>query len=620
MSWQKNPILFDVHRQPSKIELKQDASAKRSSRLRILQSIICLWVVLLVGKLYYLQLSDLSTWRSGAVKQHVSSIELASERGAIFDRFGRMLAVSVPTGSVWARPNSISDKNLAAEKLATLLEASKEDILSKLSSGAPFVWIKRQIPRVKADQIIKAGLDGVGYFIESRRYYPYNHAASRLLGRVGTDGQGLSGIEALHEAKLQGENLKVEFTRDGVGQAIASLETASHKLQLPKGESIELTIDAELQMIVDQELEKGWSNANSQAALAVMIDADTGEILAMSQSAPINFNIDKVSDKGDLTNLVVETVFEPGSILKPMVIAGAIEAGVISGEEVIDCEQGRFRFGKHTIRDVKPNDTLSVEQVVVKSSNIGMSKIGQQMGKELLYKTLSSFGFGQDSALNLAGESAGILRPVHSWAAVDVATHSFGQGVAITPLQMVRAISAIANGGELPELSIIKQPNHGISDRTRVLSTRTANRVQEMMYSVVGSEGGTGFRARIPGVKIGGKTGTAQRAREDGRGYEPDSYISSFVGFADATELGIPQKLALLVVIDRPDTDTIYGGTLAAPVFQKIIQRSLSILGGREALDFPDSAEYNQPYQEMVPEVPSYSDMIRPVSTNGNFS
>jgi len=618
MSWQQTPILFDVSHHTSKVELKEDPTSKRSSRIRILQLVVMFWVCLLVGKLYYLQISSFSSWRENAVRQHISSIELASERGVIFDRNGRMLAVSVPAGSVWARPNSIRDKDQVAGQLAELLNLSVEEIKAKLESGSPFVWIKRQIPRGSADRVLAANLPGVGYFVESKRYYPYNQAASRLLGMVGIDGGGLSGIEALYDSRLQGENLKVQFARDGVGKAIASLEDASHKLDLPRGESLDVTIDAELQMIVDQELEQGWIHAKARSAMAIMIDADSGEILAMSQTPPKNFNVDRINSRDDLTNLVVEAVFEPGSILKPIVVAGAIEAGVISGNEVIDCERGRLRFGRHTIRDVKPNDMLNVEQVVVKSSNIGMTKIGQKMGKDLLHHTLSSFGFGHHTRTGLAGETQGILRSVSAWSPVDVATHSFGQGVAITPMQMVRAVAAIANGGTLPELQIMRDPVRDGQQGSRIVSAKTAERVQEMMYSVVSGPGGTGSRARVSGVRIGGKTGTAQRAKDDGRGYESGSYIASFVGFADAKEAGISQKLALLVVIDRPNTDTIYGGTLAAPVFQKIMQRSLSILGGREALEFPEP-EFRQPYQEIVPEVPSYSDMIRPVSAIGRF-
>jgi cell division protein FtsI (penicillin-binding protein 3) len=248
----------------------------------------------------------------------------------------------------------------------------------------------------------------------------------------------------------------------------------------------------------------------------------------------------------------------------------------------LDCENGRFPMGSHVVRDTHPYDHLSFHEVMVRSSNIGMSKVGMRMGAEAVYSGLRRFGFGDTSGLQFTGETRGLLRPTSRWAKIDVATHAFGQGIAVTPLQMARAIAAIANGGSLPALRL--QLDAPLQASKRIISERSARAVQEMMYDVVASEHGTGGKAAIPGVRVGGKTGTAQKARVDGRGYEAGAYIASFVGFADASSLGLNQRLVLLVVVDEPRGKSYYGGAVAAPAFQRILQRTLSLLLTRSRL------------------------------------
>lgn len=558
------------------------SSDLRRSRLVLLSIITLIWITVLVFRLYSLQLSDFSRWQASAVKQHFTELSLAPERGPIFDRNGKIMAVSVPSGSVWARPRQIEDKEGLSKSLASVLELDVKQVRTKLDDRKPFVWIKRQVPKVQADRVADLKLKGVGYFIEARRYYPYNEAASTLIGKVGIDGNGLSGLEGVYEKQLSGTAQSSKLTRDALGNMI-QVGFSSESSELPKGKALSLTIDADLQQIVDEELLKGYEKANAKAAMALLVDADNGDILAMSQAPGVNFNSARVKSRSALKNLVVETVFEPGSILKPIIAAAAIEAGVISPNQIIDCEKGSFRIGRHLINDVHPSEDLSFHDVVVRSSNIGMSKVGIMLGKERLYSSLKELGFGSYSGLKLPGETAGILRPVSRWANVDVATHAFGQGIAVNPLQIVRAVSAIANGGYLPALSLVADMPK--EEAKQVFSPRTAAAAQAMMYGVVEDEHGTGKRAAIQGIKIGGKTGTAQKAREDGRGYEPGSYVASFVGFADPGTIGLKRRLTLLVSIDRPNTTSIYGGTLAAPVFKRIMQRSLHLLSTRNRVN-----------------------------------
>ncbi len=557
--------------------VKEIVSPKaRRVRVRFIAVGAVLWSLLLVARLVSLQITDVERWSDWAVKQHVTEIELASERGPIYDRNGKLMAVSVPAGSLYVRPRQVEHKGQVAKVLAGALAMSEQVVQERLNQPKPFVWIKRQVPRAVVDGVMAQQLSGVGYVLESRRYYPYNTAASALIGKVGMDGSGLSGIEAVYEKHLQRQGISTKVVRDARGNVIQNSTEFPDGLQPPRGESLTLTIDAGLQSIVDEELEVGRKNAKAKGAMALLMNAETGEILAMSQAPAINFNSDAVPNRHALKNLAVESVFEPGSILKPLVAAAAIEENVVRASDMFDCEQGRFKVGRHTIRDVHPYGILSFRDIVVRSSNIGMTKVGFRLGKDLLYEHLEEFGFGHSSGLGLPGDTRGILRQPSRWATVDIATHSFGQGIAVTPLQVVRAVSAIANGGLLPNLSIIKSEQS--PHPKRILSRLTAQRVQEMMYGVVEDEHGTGSKAMIAGVRVGGKTGTAQKARVGGRGYQAGAYIASFVGFVDATSLGVPQILSMIVTVDEPHAKSIYGGSVAAPVFQRAMQRILHSL------------------------------------------
>lgn len=557
----------------------------RSRRFRLIgMAVACVGLlVVLLARLYSLQVSDFETWQDWAIKQHLSELEVASERGPIYDRDGKLLAVSVPAGSIYIRPKLVKDRAGTVQELAKLLHKDPRVIDRKLSSSKPFVWLHRQMPRAVAEKIAALHIPGVGFVLETKRFYPYNQAASTLIGKVGIDGVGLSGLEGTFEKRLHGEHVTTVMGRDAMGNPIQNVSASVGEFQMPRGAALKLTIDAGLQVIMDEELELGKESAGAEGAMAIMADAFTGEILGMSQAPSVNFNDAKVPPKKALRNLAVETVFEPGSIMKPIVAAAAVESKVVQPTDIINCEHGRYLFGRHTIKDVHPSDSIPFRDVVIRSSNIGMTKVGVRLGKEKLYSYLQNFGFGELPGLGLPGETRGILRPLSQWALVDVATHSFGQGVAVTPLQMVRAVSAIANGGTLPSLRVLAdEPDAG---GRRIVSQKTALQIQDMMYGVVEDKHGTGKFAEIAGVRVGGKTGTAQKANPAGRGYKPGAYVASFVGFVDGTPLGLHRTLTLMVLMDEPHAKTIYGGTLAAPVFRRIMQRSLHFLATKNELE-----------------------------------
>lgn len=569
-------------------------AGRRPMRLRLIGILALGWVGLLVGRLYSLQVSNFEIWQDWAIRQHVAEVEVASERGQVLDRNGKLLAVSVPAESIYVRPRQIKDRPRVVRELAKHLEIKQSQVAERINTKQPFVWIKRQVPRYQAEKVSDLNLLGVGTVLEARRFYPYNQAASALIGKVGIDGTGLSGIESLYEKKLHENHVKTTATRDAFGKIIHISKLDVNELGTnepdtadgfapPKGEALKLTIDADLQIIMDEELEIGRKNANAKRAMAVMIDSETGEIIALSQSPSYNFNNPSTDSKNALRNLLVETVFEPGSVMKPIVAAAAIDAGVVTAREKINCENGRFPFSKHTIKDVHPSGVIPFHDVVVRSSNIGMTKVGIKLGSERLYTYLKKFGFGDSSGLALAGETAGILRPEPSWAKVDVATHSFGQGVAVTPLQVVRAVAAIANGGVLPNLSVVIDKD-GIPAGERIISEHSASVARDMMYGVVEDQHGTGGKAKIVGLKVGGKTGTAQKANPHGRGYLAGTYVASFVGFVDGAGMGVPRNLTTMVIMDEPNTKSIYGGTLAAPVFQRVMDRTLRFIATRNEL------------------------------------
>ena len=306
----------------------------------------------------------------------------------------------------------------------------------------------------------------------------------------------------------------------------------------------------------------------------------------MGQSPSVNLNVPKLSSRQALRNLVVEASFEPGSVMKPIVAAIALEQGVVSEGEILDCEHGRRRFGGYTIRDTHPLDLVTFREIVIKSSNIGMSKVAERLGKERLFAGLREFGFGSTARIGLPGETPGILRPVDSWAEIDLATHSYGQGVAVTPLQLVRAFTAVANGGNLVPLRLVNQvrvdQDEEVASARRIISEQTAARVRNLMQAVVEDPEGTGRAALlkdvIQEVDVGGKTGTAEKASETGRGYAKGKYVASFIGFVESYRVGLPYTLVLYVIADEPGGRSIYGGSVAAPVFKSIIQRSLAYL------------------------------------------
>ena len=557
----------------------QDWERIRKNRRAWLIVVVIVWIIALFIRLYYVQIVDIFNLQALGKNQHVKTITIQSERGSILDKFNKPMALSIEAPSVFVHPHLVKDKIATSKTLAKILQLDEKEVYEKLQSKSPFVYIQRKSSRENREKILALKDPAIGIQKEFKRIYPYSRSASTLIGKVGMDEKGLSGLEAVFDKKLRGSAIHETIIKDALGKTIKAHDV--DLFTVPKGEDIKLTIDADLQLIVDEEVQNAKENLNANAVLATMIDANTGDILAMSQSSSINFNADSVSSQNDLKNLVIETVFEPGSIFKPIVAAIAYDMGVVKESDNFDCEKGRYYYGGKIVKDSHPSGVLSFRDVIVRSSNIGMVKIGDRLGKEKLYEALSAYGIGKLIDLNFNGQTPGIFRNYKNWAKIDVATHSFGQGVAVTQLQIIRALASFVNGGYLPTLRLLSSKP---IKKERIISEKTANFIKGVLIDVVEDPHGTGKRAKLEGYIVGGKTGTAQKAKKDGRGYEEGKYIASFVGFVDTSSLNIPIMPLLIVSVDEAHSDSIYGGALAGPVFKDIMKRVMERLEKKELL------------------------------------
>lgn len=578
---------------------------QRSNRLCVVFVLLISWSILVIGRIIFLQLGYTPNLEEIATSQHEAFYRVPSIRGKIVDRNGQVLAMSIPTTSVFVHPRRIQDAGKVEEftaKLANIVNLSSDEIRKVLTVDTNYRYLRRFLDNDIADKI-KAGefKNLVGTTIEFKRVYPRLEAGALMIGRVGSDNKGLSGIEHDYDDLLTIPSYNLKRRKDAFGNIIDSNE-----FTLPQGGDVQLTVDAEIIDILQDEIERALVVTEAKLVGAVLIDASTGEVLGMAQTPSVDLG--EVKDPDLLRNFAFESVFEPGSIVKPLVFAKALEMGVISLSETLNCEAGRYRVGRKVIRDVHGVGLVPMPQVVVRSSNIGMTKIAERMGSEALYNAIADFGFNDKSGLKISGESRGILRPLKQWARVDLATHSFGHGFAATMMQLVRAMGVLVNDGVMMPLKLVKSDE--IATGKRVLTKEVANSVEEIMYQVVEDSHGTGnlasllpineLRARararasfIAGegpaprydyVRVGGKTGTAQKTVPGKRGYSPNKHVSSFAGFMDLNQIGLPNKLALIVSVDEPNHANRYGGRAAGPVFSRVMKRVLKLYIARRAL------------------------------------
>lgn len=530
---------------------------------------------------FQLQVIDSAKLKKIASSQHLRTINIQSKRGEIYDRNLRELAVSLEVASIYAQPEKIKRPVAAARRLSRVLKVSAGSIKSKLKSKRNFVWLRRQVDLDEKEMEEIRAMDGVGIINESRRYYPNRELASNLIGFMGVDSVGLEGVERYYDDFLDGMSRKVVGGRDAAGRLILYGDT-DREVPL-EGMSVELTIDKTIQYIAEKALKNAVEKHGASGGMAVVMSPKTGEILAMANMPTFDPNRFRKYSAASWRNKAVTDAFEPGSVLKVFLAAGAIEEGVVKPNDIFFCENGSFRVADRVFHDHTKHGWLSVSQIIKYSSNIGALKIGEKLGEKRLYRVFKNFGFGDKTGVDLPGETSGSLRDYRDWSGVTLYTMSFGQGISSSAVQLVTAMSAVANGGYLMKPYAVKEikgadggvikENHPVIVR-RVISSETARTITGILKGVVGP-GGTGEKGAVEGFSVAGKTATAQKPDFKKGGYLKNSYMASFLGYVPADD----PALAVLVVIDSPKGLDYYGGTVAAPVFSEIASRSLSYLG-----------------------------------------
>jgi len=524
----------------------------------------------ILARAYQLQVLERGRLSSIAQAGYRGVIKLPPKRGTIYDREGHELAVSVEVGSIYAHPKLVKKKRSTARLLSKVLQVQQSEILGLLKSKRSFVWIERKIAPEKIRQVQALELEGIGFTKESRRYYPGREIAGHLIGFAGEDNQGLEGLERKYDSFLRGPQHSMILMRDALGRPFFMSGPSSEKDRMY---DLVLTIDKDIQYKAQQALDAAVRETNAKSGQAVILNPETGEVLAMAVVPNFNPNAFGSYRPSDWRNRTVTDIYEPGSVIKVFLLAAALEDNVVSPSTMFDCENGQFKVANHVIHDTKKHGTLNVSDIVVYSSNIGAVKIGTKVGYEPFTDHLRKFGFGKKTGIDLLGERTGYIRPSKNAKELDKATIYFGQGMSASTLQMAVAMGAIANGGKRMRpfvVAAVKDQEGRIIKKTRpqmagrAVSQETAWKVARILEGVV-SERGTGTQAAIMGYRVAGKTGTSQKVDPRTKTYSKRHYVSIFAGFVP---LGRP-RLVMVIAVDEPQGKT-YGGLVAGPVFSEL--------------------------------------------------
>jgi len=536
-------------------------------RARVLVGLLLLWFGVLTARAMYLQVWQNDFLQQEGASRSTRTLELPAHRGMITDRSGEPLAISTPVESVWASPADMDITTHQRRQLAALLDLDELELKKKLADpDREFVYLKRHLPPELAAKVVQLGLRGISLKREYRRYYPAGDLTAHLIGITDVDDRGQEGIELAYQDWLAGKPGSRRVVKDRLGRVV---EDAEHIRGPVEGRDLALSIDRKLQYLAYRELKAAVAQHRAKAGGIVVLDVRTGEVLALANLPAFNPNNRATLDARRQRNRAITDTFEPGSTLKPFTIAAALEGGVIRPDSVLQTAPGYLVVGDATIHDAHPEGMLTVAQVIQKSSNVGAAKLALALPRESLWNILSGVGFGASSQLGFPGEVSGRLRGYQHWRPIEQATLSYGHGISVSLLQLARAYTVFATEGELQPLTLVRrdQPAEG----KRVISPGTALAVRSMLELVV-KAGGTAPRAQIMGYRVAGKTGTAHKL--EGRGYAGDRYVSSFVGMAPASA----PRLLVAVMIDEPSDGQYYGGTVAAPVFSRVMSEALRML------------------------------------------
>jgi cell division protein FtsI (penicillin-binding protein 3) len=526
-------------------------------------------MTVLVGRSLYLQSVHNEFLQAKGALRYARVLEVPATRGRIADRNGTLLAVSTPVSSIWALPSDARQLEPGQlRQLAQLLDMNVTDLNARIAGGRDFVFLKRQVSPELAARVAALNLPGIYQRGDFRRYYPSGEVMAHVLGFTSVDDRGQEGVELAFERLLAGQAGSRRVIKDRRGQVVEDVQS----IRPPRdGEDVALAMDARIQYLAYSALREAVQQHRAKAGSVVVADVRTGEVLALVNAPTFNPNTNNRTHLSgeQLRNRVFTDMFEPGSIMKPFIAAMAIESRKFRATTAIDTNSGSFNIGNRTIHDTHPYRTLTVAEIIQKSSNIGAAKIGLEFEPETMWALFDRLGFGSPPGLGFPGEVSGNLRPAKTWKPIEQATMSYGHGISVSLIQVVRAYLALARDGDLVPLSLTRVDTLPVG--VQVFSPQVAREVRQMMETVV-EPGGTAVRAQVSGYRVAGKTGTANKI-EGGR--YVNKYISSFIGFAPVSN----PRLVVAVMIDEPSADQYVGGAVAAPVFSQVTEGALRALG-----------------------------------------
>jgi cell division protein FtsI (penicillin-binding protein 3) len=535
-------------------------------RASLLFAFITLLFLGLAGRSLYLQWIDNEFLQEQGSSRYSREIELPAHRGRIVDRYGDALAISTPVKSIWAFPAKVDATPEQLTALSKLLETSPQALEKRLADAGDFLFLARQLPPEVAERIARLEIKGIHDQNEYRRFYPGGDTVSHVLGFTGDHDAGQEGIELAQQDWLGGKPGSRRVIINRRGDAVEDVEA----IRAPQaGRDLALAIDTRLQYLAFRELKAAVEVNKAKAGGLVIVDVESGEILALANWPTYNPNARNRVSREKMRNRALTDVFEPGSTMKPFTIAAALEVGKVRPDTIIETAPGTLTIGPNTIHDAHHNGALTVEQVIQKSSNVGAAKIALSLPSATMWKMLSEAGFGTPPKTGFPGEVAGRLRPAKTWKPIEQATMAYGHGISVNLVQLARAYTVFATDGELKPVTLFKAS--GPTAGAPVIKPETAHAVRRMLEMAV-QAGGTAPRAQVAGYRVGGKTGTAHKL--EGRGYG-NKYVSSFVGFAPASH----PRLVVAVMLDEPSAGQYYGGAVAAPVFSTVMGGALRMLG-----------------------------------------
>ena len=562
-------------------------------RLYTLSGLLCLWLLVICLRLVYLQIFCYGDFERRAQHQQQRSFDLSPKRGVIYDRHGRELAMSIQVDSAFVVPSEAPDLANTISLIARITNDDPRVVLADCRAHKTFCWVARKADAEVIERIRALNLQGIHFQKEPKRFYPKRELAAQILGYVGTDDQGLSGLERQFNQQLQGKPGKLMISVDARKRWFASVEKEPES-----GNSVVLTIDQNIQYIAERELERGMEETHAIAGTVIVENPHTGEILALTNRPTFNPNIRKEIRNEALKDRAVSDIYEPGATFKMVTISAGLEEKITRPDEMFDCQMGSIVINGMRIRDSRPHGMLSVADIIAESSDVGAIKVALRLGDERLYKYIRAFGFGQQTGIELPGETRGLTKPVERWSKVSIGAISMGQEIGISPLQLASLISTIANDGvhipprivagtmapqDAPQntpQTIAFQPAEG----TRAISSLTAAEMRQMLQGVVLH--GTGRKALLEGYSSAGKTGTGQKVDPATGAYSKTKYVASFAGFAPIND----PKIAVVVIFDSA-VGLHQGGQISAPVFQRITQQVLEYLHVPHDVQLPPSRQ-----------------------------